>query len=294
MESANGIVNFLKLHPHCTKPLCTTCGGIWGFLADLRLWINVDSPNLLGSFQSLTPTDLMEITEWQVFLEHILSQIPELLRESAVYPSWRDHFGISMEYDLFAIQHAPAASFDYERDDAWIRTNLFKFDLERHSESLQQFMGDWINKYPELVDLLEVAEKRKHLRIQIEEREKQELEQRNKAAKDLREMEHARLEQQKVDIIEHFSSQDPKERVIQVLEDPTIMLSQVPGDWALVPDWKFSGLNSLELTELIKYLNKKLSKRDKSNWKKLRDRLYQLRQTVYNRERKFPGQSSKE
>lgn len=286
----NEVSKFLIEHHHCTKLTCTTCGGILAFLMDFSTWNKTEAVNLTRSIQNLTPYDLADIQDWPVFLEQILLQLPESDRENCVYPYWMKHFGISMDYDFFAIRNFPANSFDPLRDENWVR-QLIEFvennDYEHFGKPLLRFMGGRIHEYPEFDSALKIARERTLIRRELENITKQERERliANEKAKHRDEL--LIKENRKIELIQHYSHIDPRTRLIEILEDPSIPLSLVPEEWAIIPDVLMDGMTSTELTHLTKLLTSKIRKRERSQWKELRNHLFKMRQKVYNVEKGF-------
>jgi len=76
----NELIVFIKDHPHCTKWLCTTCGGLWGFIGDINRWLVGQQVNLVHFLLDLEPGDLVDIPEWPVFLDLVLERVPKIGR----------------------------------------------------------------------------------------------------------------------------------------------------------------------------------------------------------------------
>lgn len=283
----NEISRFLKEHPHCTSNFCTTCGGIIGFTQDFSSWSKKGSIDIVGSIQSLSPDDLVGIRDWPFFIEKLFSLIPELDRERCVYPHWIKHFGNNKDYDFTAIRNSPADSFDPVRDEYWVR-QLLEFikdhDYELYGKPLLRFIGKKIDDYPEFLSSFNIAREQALIRLEVEKRITLEHMRQIATQGAKREDDLLKLENRKMELVQHYSQFDQKMRLIEILGVPSISLSLIPEEWSIIPDELLGNLTSIELTNLIKLLTSKISKRQKGPWKDLRNRLYQMRQKVYNLE----------
>jgi len=381
----NKIVEFIKDHPHCSRPGCTTCGGLLGFTYDLERWDLAKSPELISWVRAIKPDEISQVQNWPDFLPLVLHLIPESDRESAifpfwldsigqdpeydlfvlrhspknwyepgrdedwvrksiiafadehflgsepfshflgdqdlyyllkhvspkdfygvsncdhvfwflrdlhrevtgyswesiVYPSWWEHFGSMLEYDLFALKFAPPGSYHPERDRFWIEQdiNLIMVQkIEKDIDPLIGYLGENINYYPEFVEYysrVQESRKKKEEADQLAREERRRLETLELAQ---REAEKKRIEE----LISAVSNLDSPERLRRVLEDQGISLAMLPAQWAEIEGEQLLKLNSTELTKLAKYLSKKMSRRQKGPWKKLRTQIYQIRQKVHN------------
>jgi len=288
----NEIIRFAKTHPN----LYQWCEGSYMFLIPYTLikWVDEEAINLLGSFQQLAPEDLDEITEWPIKLNFILGCIPEQNRGFAMYPSWWDHYGKNLVYDLFALKFAPEGGFDPDRHEGWLRYMLSKIDDEQFHEHLFRFMGSWANQYPEVVLLQQKIKKRiKNRQIAEEKARVKALE---SAAhwkildEEKRRQEEVRVEQQKTELLDRLSLMEPKHRLLEVLNNTSIPLTWIPWEWLEVPYVFWTGTSSLEMTEIINLLTTRaqISRRAKSGWKNLRTRLYKIRSKIFAEEGGYP------
>ncbi len=260
-------------------------------MVELDHWTKHESPDLLGAFQQISPVDLQEMDEWQIYLEEVLLCINEHGRSSALYPAWWDHLGVDLDYDLFAIKFAPPGAFEFARDDGWIREMIQSqvfLEQEDGVVALARFLGDDIERYPRfashLAFIMDRRERRKADEAQwLIERKQREVDEKARV-----EAEQARQEKRKAEIISETSSLKSIDRLKYVMELKEFHPGRFPEEWADIPDEELIVLSSMELTHIGRKLDGYLSKKEKSRWKDLHSRIFLARQWVHNKEMGYP------
>lgn len=281
--SMHPFVRFLKTHPHCTERVCTTCGGIMYFRIDLERWVQQEGIDLAELLSTLTIEDLQPIRNWPAYLAEAVSLIPEDAFREVIFPRWRLLAGKVLDFDCILLSHAPAGAYDHLLDGRWLANLLIselRFDFRYYDlpwrsgidlDQVERFMGTDV--YPIIIELKKELEK--YRLEEIERRRRLDEEWKAKRA-----AEEARWKEK----LQQLGELPPVERLRTILADTEKKIEEYPIEWTDVPEEAFPELTSIQLTELLRKFDRRLSRRKKNPWRDLRSRLYLIRQKVYNRE----------